>query len=304
MAATMNAATFMGNSWKMKIPSRISQIWPWRKCSTSQRNWWPNRKRLIMWTKFIGKFIHGNSCYWLVTKPSSIFNARNSTSSHILCCAMERSINIRIPTKLGRKRLNGSSLTQGYGDFDGSNVEPSEFEWNIVLGFTTLQLYGKVRDLLSRVGEAPETLKGRILFMSMFNDISCDGKGSEEECVAKAKVVSILVKKFGIGQWSFIGPGSEKKWSSMEDNSHQGIWDHIAEEVLLEFGESWHPTFRATTPLSRCKLKSEGHGKLSIHFIADYPTIVFFSHNFFFCQSAQSLRSSCKHVWRIWNPSR
>ena len=51
--------------------------------------------------------------------------------------------------------------------------------------------------------------------MSMFNDISCDGKGNEEECVANSKVVSILAKKFGIGQWSFIGPGSEKKWHSM-----------------------------------------------------------------------------------------
>ena len=91
--------------------------------------------------------------------------------------------------------------------------------------------------------------------------------------MANSKGVSIFAKKFGIGQWSFIGPGSEKKWCSMEENSPQGIWDHIAEEMLLEFAESGHPTFRATTPLSRCKLKSKGHGKLSIHFTADYPTI-------------------------------
>ena len=103
--------------------------------------------------------------------------------------------------------------------------------------------------------------------MSMFNDISCDGKGNEEECVANAKVVSILAKKFGIGQWSFIGPGSEKKWYSMEENSPQGIWDHIAEKMLLEFAESGHPIFRATTPLSKGKLKSKGHGKLSIHLL-------------------------------------
>ena len=64
--------------------------------------------------------------------------------------------------------------------------------------------------------------------MSMFNDISCDKNDNEEECLANAKVVSILAKKFGIGQWSFIGPGSEKKWFSMEENSPQGIWDHIA----------------------------------------------------------------------------
>ena len=107
--------------------------------------------------------------------------------------------------------------------------------------------------------------------MSMFNDISCDGKGNEE-CMANATVVKVLAKKFGIGQWSFIGPRSEKKWYSAE-NSPQGAWDNIAEEMLLEFADSGHPTFRATTPLSRGILKSKGHGKLSIHFAADYSTI-------------------------------
>ena len=71
-----------------------------------------------------------------------------------------------------------------------------------------------------------------------------------------------------IGQRSFIGPGSEKKWYSIEENSPQGIWDHIAEKMLVEFAESGCPIFRATTPLSRSKLKSKGHGKLSIHFAA------------------------------------
>ena len=59
----------------------------------------------------------------------------------------------------------------------------------------------------------------------------------------------------------------------MEENSPQGIWDHIADEMLLEFAESGQPIFRATTPFSRCKLKSRGHGNLSIHFAADYGTI-------------------------------
>ena len=103
--------------------------------------------------------------------------------------------------------------------------------------------------------------------MSMFNDISSDNKGNEEECLANAKVVSILAKRFGIAHWSFLGPGSEKKRCSMEEHSPQGIWDHIAEKMLLEFAESGCPIFRATTPLSRCKLRSQGHGKLSIHFV-------------------------------------
>ena len=122
------------------------------------------------------------------------------------------------------------------------------------------------------MGQTPEIFTGRILFMSMFNDIFCDRYDNKDECLANAGVVKVLAKKFGIGQWSFIGPGSEKKWNSAE-NSPQGAWDNIAEEMLLEFAESGHPTFRATTPLSRGQLKSKGHGKLSIHFTADYPTI-------------------------------
>ena len=130
----------------------------------------------------------------------------------------------------------------------------------------------KISDLLSNLGQTPETFTGRIPFRSMFNDISCDRKDNKDECVKNAESVKVLARRFGIGQWSFIGPGSEKKWYSSE-NSPQGAWDNIAEQMLLEFAESGHPTFRATTPLSRCILKSKGRGKLSIHFAADQETI-------------------------------
>ena len=48
-----------------------------------------------------------------------------------------------------------------------------------------------------------------------------------------------LARRFGIGQWSIICPGSEKKWYSSE-KSPQGAWDNIAEKMLLEFAESGH----------------------------------------------------------------
>ena len=166
--------------------------------------------------------------------------------------------------------LSRIGLSRTY--YDGINGEPTEFEWNIFPGFTTLQLCGKINDLLSDLGETPEIFTGRILFMSMFNDISCDRKGNKDECLANAGVVKVLARKFGVGQWSFIGPGSEKNWYSSE-NSLQGAWDNIAEEMLLEFAESAHLIFRATTPLSRGQLKSKGRGKLSIHFTADQDTV-------------------------------
>ena len=43
--------------------------------------------------------------------------------------------------------------------------------------------------------------------------------------------------------------------------------------MLLEFAESGCPIFRASSPLSRGRLKSKGHGKLSIHYSADLETV-------------------------------
>ena len=67
----------------------------------------------------------------------------------------------------------------------------------------------------------------------MFNDISCDRYDNQDECLKNADFVKTFDPRFGIGQWSFIGPGSEKKRYSSE-NSPQGACDNIAEQMLLE----------------------------------------------------------------------
>ena len=171
-----------------------------------------------------------------------------------------------------KNRVAGVRAERNYRDFEDVKGESAEFEWNIFPGFTTLQLCDKISDLPSSLGQSPEAFTGRILFMSMFNDISCEGKGNKEQCLKDADFVKTFARRFGIGQWSFIGPGSEKKWYPSE-NSPQGEWDYIAEDMLLKFAESGHPIFRATTPLSRGKLKSKGKGKVSIHFSADQDTV-------------------------------
>ena len=118
-----------------------------------------------------------------------------------------------------------------------------------------------------------QRISGRIIFMSMFNDISCESRDKEKECVSNANLVSLYAKRFGQGQRSLIGPGSEKKLCSISEESPQGEWDNMAQRMLLEFAESGCPIFRATSPLSRGRLKSKGHGKLSIHYSADLETI-------------------------------
>ena len=68
-----------------------------------------------------------------------------------------------------------------------------------------------------------------------------------------------------------------------QDNGHssdldqrrngKGEWDKISELIMLKFGESTHPVFRSTSPLSRGVIKSKSGGKLSIHNCADPGTI-------------------------------
>ena len=305
MAATMNAATFMGKNYSTmqnvvqngeKIT--LKQMFDISAKLVAEQDEIPGLEK-IGWEKHSWKQLS------LIGDETVINRQRTKVyifSDSVLC--LGRIHQNPESNEAWKKRIEWITTDQSYRDFDRINGEPTEFEWGVFPGFTTLQLCGKVNDLLSDLGKTPETFTRRNLFMSMFNDISCGTKDNEEECLAHAKVVSLYARKFGTGQWSFIDPSSEKKWYSMKEDSPQGIWDNIADEMLLEFAESGHPIFRATTPLSRGALKSKGHGKLSFHFAADHQTIetifrisinILWKGNFL-CQSAQSLRSSCKHV--------
>ena len=144
---------------------------------------------------------------------------------------------------------------------DRIDGEPMEFEWNIFPGFNTLQLSQEVKDLLLRLNETQENFTGRIIFMSMFNDISWGSRDNKVECESSANLVSQNARRFATGQWSFLGLGSKNKWYSISDDSPQGEWDKMAELMMLKFGESGHPVFRATRALSRGQLKSKGGGK-------------------------------------------
>ena len=67
--------------------------------------------------------------------------------------------------------------------------------------------------------------------------------------------------------------GQKQSGTPLTKERQGGKWDRVAELMMIKFGESGHPVFRATSPLSRGTLKSKGGGKLSIHFCADGDTI-------------------------------
>ena len=99
-----------------------------------------------------------------------------------------------------------------------------------------------------KMSKQPEEFTGRIIFMSMFNDISWWSKDNEQEWELSANLVSRLdARGFSPGRWSFLGPGSEKKLPQVH--------------------------------CPRGTLKSKGGGKLSIHFCADEGTETVFRTN-------------------------
>ena len=101
-------------------------------------------------------------------------------------------------------RLAWFKSTPENKNFDRIDGEPMDFEWNIFPGFNTLQLSDEVKSLLLKLGETPENFTGRILLMSMFNDISCGTKDNEEECMSNVNLVSLQAKRLGKRQWSFV----------------------------------------------------------------------------------------------------
>ena len=204
---------------------------------------------------------------------SSVFSAQRSKSFQILYCVLVRYTRTPNQTMHGNNDWSGSKHLRNTETL----TELTASQWNSSGIFSQDSIrcssVKKSKSLLLRLDETPENFTGRIIFMSMFNDISWRSRDNEKECESNAQLVSLYAKRVGTGQWSILGPGSEKKRYSISADSPQGEWDRIAEKMMLEFGKSGHPVFRATSPLSRGVLKSKGGGKLSIHYCADLDTI-------------------------------
>ena len=88
-----------------------------------------------------------------------------------------------------KNRVAGVRAERNYSEYEDVSGESTEFEWNTFPGFTSLQLCDKISYLLTSLGQSPETFTRRILFMSMFNDISCDKYDNKNECLKNAEFV-------------------------------------------------------------------------------------------------------------------
>ena len=160
----------------------------------------------------------------------SLSHAKVNVFSDSVLCLGKMSENPQSNT-VWEDTLTWFKSSSQYRALDTIDGEPMEFERNIFPGFTTLQFCYKVQEFLSKMSVEPEEFKGRIIVMSMFNDISWRSKENEQGCELSAKLVSIYAKRFSPGRWSLLGPGSEKKWYATHESKPRGEWDRVAELI-------------------------------------------------------------------------
>ena len=143
----------------------------------------------------------------LCEKAYRFTNAKTPT----VCCAWEQMGDD--PFATWKSKIKLYSENNHFKDMNRIDGMPTEFEWKIFSGITALGLLEKIQNLLTDLLCEPEQFKGRITFMSMFNDIVWDAKGNREQCEHNSQAVVEYARKFLRGFWSFLGLGSEEKWN-------------------------------------------------------------------------------------------
>ena len=116
------------------------------------------------------------------------------------------------PNQSWKNKIKWYSENDYFSELKRIDGQPMEFEWKIFPGFTTARILNGIQQMMGESQCEPENFTGRIIFMSMLNDIVWDAKGNEELCENKSKTIEEHPERFPHGYWSFLEFGSATKW--------------------------------------------------------------------------------------------
>ena len=86
-------------------------------------------------------------------------------------------------------------------------------------------------------------------------------KETQKGCEYNPKTFVNYALRFPRGRWSFLECGSEKKWCGTCTDKPDGSWDRMAEDMMMNFTDSCHPIFRASSAFDRMVLRN-GHSTI------------------------------------------
>ena len=125
------------------------------------------------------------------------------------------------PLESWNRQIQCYSESNHFKEMNRIDGMPTEFEWKIFPGITTLGLLWQIQKLMEDSNCELEHFKSRIIFMSMFNDIVWDAKGNKEQCEYNTQAVAEYARKFPRGHWFLLGPGQKKNGTEpiLEDHT-------------------------------------------------------------------------------------
>ena len=262
LKTTLQAAVHLGQNYGANLRFLKNYIW-----NSVGQLFNETGKLISEQTEIIGVNTVGfKDATWMSTsllceKAQRITNAKTYVFSDSVLCVGKRDMILLRP---GRATLNDSENNH-FKEMNRMEGMPTEFEWEIFPGITTLGLLEKIQRMRDLQCE-PEHFNDRISIMSVQNDIAWQEKGNKERCEYNSQTVANYARKFPRDHWSFLRPGSEEKWYGTFTDKPDGSWDQTAKNMMANFSESGHPTFRASSAFERGELRSNGGRKKSIHF--------------------------------------
>ena len=211
---------------------RINSWSLWNSCSEWQKNWSRIRKKTVMWPRLIFKELTWSATSLLRDKAFEITNAKTYVfADSVLCLGSMRGE----PIEAWKNNIKWCLENRYLKDLNRIDGESMEFKWKIFPGFTTLDIFEEIPKFMKDLPCEPEQFKDRIIFMSMYNDIAWSEQGNTEKCENNSVTVANYARRFPRGRWSFLGPGSEKKWYGTYSDKPDGDWDKTAERMMLNF---------------------------------------------------------------------
>ena len=138
-----------------------------------------------------------------------------------------------------------------------------EFEWKLFPGFTTFGLLEQIQEFMKERQCDQEQFKGRIIFMSVFNDFFGEIKKMQRN-------VKVILTKLRIMLSDFLAVIGHSWDLDQKRNGTELILMSLMEFGIkaaeVELAETIHPLFRASSVLERGELRSKGGSKKTIHF--------------------------------------
>ena len=154
MATTSNAATFMGKNFStIQSVVKNSEDLTLKQMFDVTAQLVNNQEEI----NCLDKILYGKSSWTRLSliDDEVVINLQRTKvyvfSDSVLC--LGKVLQHPESNEAWKNRVAGARAEKSYREYDAINGESTEFEWHILPGFTTLQLCGKISDLLSYLGQ-------------------------------------------------------------------------------------------------------------------------------------------------------